>query len=177
MNKFKNLFEKQEKKKKKKEEMLKPDFESDKGTAEGVVEKKDKKVDEAVVFDVEEFKNFIAFMFGNIAQFHIYHLLTKNGTHHEALGVLYNGLRGELDSICEQVLAGSNLEGGEEDEYGVEIEFYYDHEDCVEDIKEVSSYASDMIRSLASVENVGLVSELTEIKELCDKSLYKMNLS
>lgn len=135
------------------------------------------KLDEAWVGDIEEFKNFIVFLFGSVAQFHIYHLLTRNGTHHEALGALYKGLDDELDSICEQVLAGQRFEGGEDDEYGNEISFYYDHEDCVEDIKELSSYASDMIRTLDGVENLALVNELTEIKELCDKTLYKMNLS
>jgi len=165
MSDFQNI----RKKKKKQHKALKKDFSDDgKGSAEGVMEA-------FVEGKVGIIQEFLVYGMLSVSQFHLYHLFTRNGTHHEAIGEFYEILKKELDGFAEQILG--NVRVDSEDDFEVELCLGYDYDRCLDDIDDLNTYVSDLIGIFNDYENASIVDELKEIQEACNKLLYKMKLS
>ena len=128
---------------------------------------------------LNEIKDFIMNGMINVTQFHIYHLMTSNGTWHEALKVFYTTLQDEIDELAEATIAYYDIQSLDIEDNSYECELYlgFDFDKATEEVEELRAYCSNTIEMIDSVDNKSIVDKLIDIQEICDKLMYKLQLS
>lgn len=143
-------------------------------------ESKDSKINELHLQDnLSIVKDFIMNTMCNISQFHIYHLMCKNGTHHEALKVFYTELQDELDELAETVIAHYNIQDLEieDNSYICELYLGYDFNKMSEEVNDLRQDCVNTIKLVDSAENKSVIDKLIDIQEICDKLKYQLQLN
>jgi len=139
-----------------------------------------KKVNEVNLDEtLNDIKDFIMNGMCNVTQFHIYHLMTSNGTWHEALKEFYTNLQDEVDELAEATIAYYNIESLDIEDNSYECELYlgFNLDKATEEVEELRAYCVNIIQMIDSAENKSIVDKLIDIQEICDKLMYKLQLS
>jgi DNA-binding ferritin-like protein len=126
--------------------------------------------DESEVTEV----NYISFALYAIAQLHIFHWLTRNGTEHEALGEFYEGLQEELDGFVERFMG--KYGDLPEDTESFEFTFEFSEEALKDIIMELDDLTSEVIQEFDETDDASVIDALVDIKELIDTLRYKLRL-
>lgn len=113
----------------------------------------------------------------NVAQFHIYHWLTDNGTHHGALSDFYTGLQTEVDEFVEQAFLKYDIKSMGDFKDNTVLKFQFSLEMLQESLDKYKVVINDLITVLKEVEDTHLVEELSEVQELIKTLEYKLQLS
>ncbi len=137
------------------------------------------KLNESNITDIQEIREYVMYLINAVSQFHIYHLICKNGSHHEALKEYYLNLQKEVDEIVEHIIAyqGDEFIDNENDTYELDLVLNYDYDLVLEDTQYINDYTTEIISKINNDENKAVVEELTEIQEACSNLLYKLQLS
>lgn len=137
------------------------------------------KLNESNITDMQEMREYVMYLINAVSQFHLYHILCKNGTHHQALGEFYSVIESEVDELAEHILAyqGEEFIDSDEDTYECDLVLNYEFDLVKEDVEYLNDYTTEMIGKIDNNENKVLVEELTEVQEACSNLLYKLQLS
>jgi DNA-binding ferritin-like protein len=111
-----------------------------------------------------------------VSQFHVYHWLTKNGTHHEALGKFYGDLQDSIDELIEQAFVKFNLDSIKSNTQ-TSIDFEYDLEKVKSMLDIYNGEIKTLIDNLQDSDNQHLIEELSDIQESLQTLQYKLQLS
>lgn len=110
--------------------------------------------------------------FAVVDQFHIFHILIKNGTHHEALSEFYEEIQEALDAVAEHAVA----------RYGEDFDLIpYDlTKDLLLMNDRLLKFDIDTKRIVEFMKNStdqGIVDALAEVQEQIEKLMYKLRMS
>lgn len=109
-----------------------------------------------------------------VAQFHIYHWLTKSYAQHNALGAFYSGLEDAIDALAENYVAVGGLLDGEATLY---TRMKFNVGDVVNDLQRFRAVLSDSLAMTGSPEMLSLNDCVIDIQRLVDKTIYQLDLS
>lgn len=126
----------------------------------------------------EEIVDFILYSEVMVAQFHLFHLLTKNGTHHSALKEFYEGLQDDIDAFAEYCISKFGLEDLSYMKTDTDlVEFDYNDELVIETLSKYRGLVVSVADNFkADTDTSSMYNELTKIIELCDGLLYKLDM-
>lgn len=107
-------------------------------------------------------------------QAHVWHLLTKSYSSHEAIGDFYETLTEQIDTLAEQYLAtGGTLTGSSD----MTIEYNYDRTSVLTQLTDFRSGLSSTITSLDSSATESIKDTLIAMQKLVDKTAYLLDLN
>lgn len=109
-----------------------------------------------------------------VAQFHIYHWLTKSYAQHNALSAFYSGLEDAIDALAENYVAVGGLLDGEAVLY---TRMKFNIGDVVNDLQRFRAVLSDSLAMTGSPEMLSLNDCVIDIQRLVDKTIYQLDLS
>lgn len=123
----------------------------------------------------ESLVSFILESFNVRTQMHIYHLLTKSHAEHLAIGEFYDSLLGSIDSISEMSI-GLGLESNESTKKSFDLEFSYDKQILLEEIKAYRDSVVYMLEETDSDSVLSINNAISDIQSSIDTLLYKLQL-
>lgn len=108
-----------------------------------------------------------------VAQFHLYHLLTKKSNHHEALGEFYSELDDELDEFAEYFLGDNDLTSVASVPYT-----FITTADMSSYLTSLAMYSGciDKVRTTLEDKDGALVDTINDIQEIVAKLKYKLKM-
>ena len=109
-----------------------------------------------------------------VAQFHLYHLLTKNAHHHDVLGEFYDELDEELDEFAEYFLGDNDLDGITATPY-----VFITTPDVPSYLASLTMYETCIAKTRSTLEEKdgALIDALNDIQEIVAKLKYKLKMN
>jgi hypothetical protein len=134
---------------------------------------KENKINEAMNREFDFNLTVVTFLTA-VAQFHVWHLLTKDAHIHEAIKEFYEGLQDATDVFTEAVL-GKYYSQGSADATKA-IFFIFDSDVVQSELRHLGSLVTDSMSQFNDNDDFAIIDALGNIKEHIAKLQYKLKL-
>lgn len=108
-----------------------------------------------------------------VAQFHIYHWLTKSYAQHNALGSFYSSLEDNIDTLAENYIALGGVLSGD---CTLFTKMNYNIVDVINNLTSYRALISDALSYTSGSSMLSLNDCLIDIQRLIDKTIYLLEL-